>query len=72
VTFVPFAILCLDISGLGYYSRASRLLSGAKKVVNMFSGILPDDPSLMEKEVDGMYVSSVVLFSSQPADERTL
>ncbi|PLW22330.1 hypothetical protein PCASD_11178 [Puccinia coronata f. sp. avenae] len=40
--------------GLGYYSRASRLLSGAKKVVKMFSGILPEDPSLMEKEVDGI------------------
>ncbi|MBW0488607.1 hypothetical protein O181_028322 [Austropuccinia psidii MF-1] len=40
--------------GLGYYSRASRLLSGAQKVVNKFDGILPDDPSIMEKEVDGI------------------
>lgn len=40
--------------GLGYYSRASRLLSGAKKVVDRFAGVLPQDPSLMEKEVDGI------------------
>ncbi|EGF99906.1 uncharacterized protein MELLADRAFT_29450, partial [Melampsora larici-populina 98AG31] len=40
--------------GLGYYSRASRLLSGAKKVVQDFGGILPDDPSIMESQVDGI------------------
>ncbi|KAI7952831.1 hypothetical protein MJO29_008462 [Puccinia striiformis f. sp. tritici] len=40
--------------GLGYYSRASRLLSGAKKVVDKFDGVLPQDPSVMEKEVDGI------------------
>lgn len=43
--------------GLGYYSRASRLLSGAKKVVQDFGGILPDDPSIMESQVDGMWGS---------------
>ncbi|WAQ87247.1 hypothetical protein PtA15_8A150 [Puccinia triticina] len=40
--------------GLGYYSRASRLLSGAKKVVKRFAGVLPEDPLMMEKEVDGI------------------
>ncbi|EFP89346.2 hypothetical protein PGT21_010045 [Puccinia graminis f. sp. tritici] len=40
--------------GLGYYSRASRLLSGAKKVVERFAGVLPEDPLVMEKEVDGI------------------
>lgn len=40
--------------GLGYYSRASRLLSGSKKVVEKFNGVLPEDPLIMEKEVDGI------------------
>ncbi|KAG0147977.1 hypothetical protein CROQUDRAFT_655578 [Cronartium quercuum f. sp. fusiforme G11] len=40
--------------GLGYYSRASRLLSGAKKVVKDFNGILPDDPAIMQAQVDGI------------------
>lgn len=42
--------------GLGYYSRASRLLAGAKTVVKKFDGILPDDPAVLEKEVEGMSV----------------
>ncbi|KZS97152.1 DNA glycosylase [Sistotremastrum niveocremeum HHB9708] len=40
--------------GLGYYSRAARLLSGAQKVVKEFNGRLPEDPKEMEKEVPGI------------------
>ena len=29
-------------SGLGYYSRAQRLLEGARKVVKEYNGKLPD------------------------------
>lgn len=39
--------------GLGYYSRASRLLSGAKKVVNEFDGEIPETAESL-LEVDGM------------------
>ncbi|KAF9129543.1 hypothetical protein BGW39_004057 [Mortierella sp. 14UC] len=41
-------------TGLGYYSRASRLHSGAQKVVKEFNGVLPSDPVLLEKEVPGV------------------
>lgn len=34
--------------GLGYYSRAARLLSGAQKAVNEFGGRLPDNAKAME------------------------
>jgi A/G-specific adenine glycosylase len=40
-------------AGLGYYSRASRLLQGAKTVMNEFNGILPIDAKDLEK-IDGM------------------
>ncbi|GAA98858.1 hypothetical protein E5Q_05546 [Mixia osmundae IAM 14324] len=40
-------------SGLGYYSRASRLLSGAKKVVGEFDGVLPSSTKKLE-QVDGI------------------
>lgn len=40
--------------GLGYYSRASRLLAGAKKAVNKFNGRLPDDVKVLEKEIPGI------------------
>jgi len=39
--------------GLGYYSRASRLLSGAKKIVKEFDGEIPDTAEGL-LEVDGM------------------
>ncbi|GJJ68256.1 A/G-specific adenine glycosylase [Entomortierella parvispora] len=41
-------------TGLGYYSRASRLHTGAQKVVQMFGGVLPSDPAILEKEVPGV------------------
>ncbi|KAF9353382.1 hypothetical protein BGX34_011594 [Mortierella sp. NVP85] len=41
-------------TGLGYYSRASRLHSGAQKVVKDFGGVLPSDPAVLEKEVPGI------------------
>ncbi|KAF9953050.1 hypothetical protein BGZ70_000384 [Mortierella alpina] len=41
-------------TGLGYYSRASRLHLGAQKVLKQFKGILPRDPVLLEKEVPGV------------------
>ncbi|KAF9093192.1 hypothetical protein BGX23_003548 [Mortierella sp. AD031] len=41
-------------TGLGYYSRASRLHTGAQKVLKDFNGILPSDPVMLEKEVPGV------------------
>ncbi|KAI8358738.1 DNA glycosylase [Mortierella sp. GBAus27b] len=41
-------------TGLGYYSRASRLHSGAQKVVQDFNGILPSNPAVLEKEISGI------------------
>lgn len=35
--------------GLGYYSRARRLLSGARYVVSELGGALPDDPDELQK-----------------------
>ncbi|KAG8788003.1 hypothetical protein FRC16_001479, partial [Serendipita sp. 398] len=40
--------------GLGYYSRAARLLEGAKLVVENFDGKLPDDAATLQKEVPGI------------------
>lgn len=40
--------------GLGYYSRASRLLSGAKKVVEEYGGILPDNAQELENNIPGI------------------
>ncbi|KAG8808422.1 hypothetical protein FRC18_005036, partial [Serendipita sp. 400] len=39
---------------LGYYSRAARLLEGAKLVVENFDGKLPDDAATLQKEVPGI------------------
>ena len=35
--------------GLGYYSRARNLLKGARQVMELYQGILPDDPELLRK-----------------------
>lgn len=35
-------------------SRATRLLSGAQKVVDSFSGLIPSDPKVLQKEIDGI------------------
>ncbi|KAI0938582.1 hypothetical protein AcV5_000224 [Taiwanofungus camphoratus] len=40
--------------GLGYYSRAARLLSGAKKAVEQFGGRLPDNAKDMESKIPGI------------------
>ncbi|ORY50015.1 DNA glycosylase [Rhizoclosmatium globosum] len=41
-------------SGLGYYSRGTRMLEAAKIVVDRFKGRLPDDPVALEKEIPGV------------------
>lgn len=52
--------------GLGYYSRASRLLAGAKIAVEKFDGRLPDDAKLLEKEIPGIgrYRYGLVLYET--------
>ncbi|KAM5533579.1 hypothetical protein V8D89_012795 [Ganoderma adspersum] len=40
--------------GLGYYSRAARLLSGAQKAVKEFKGRLPDNAKDMESKIPGI------------------
>ena len=40
--------------GLGYYSRAARLLSGAQKAVQEFNGRLPDNAKDMENNIPGI------------------
>ncbi|WWC61714.1 A/G-specific adenine glycosylase [Kwoniella dejecticola CBS 10117] len=42
--------------GLGYYRRARSLLAGAKTVMSKakYKGRLPDDPLILEKEIDGV------------------
>lgn len=40
--------------GLGYYSRASRLLAGAQKAVQDYGGRLPDTAKDMEANIPGI------------------
>ncbi|KAJ3517911.1 hypothetical protein NLJ89_g208 [Agrocybe chaxingu] len=40
--------------GLGYYSRASRLLAGAQKAVKDYGGKLPDNAKDMEANIPGI------------------
>jgi len=40
--------------GLGYYSRAARLLSGAQKAVKELHGRLPDNAKDMEAKIPGV------------------
>lgn len=40
--------------GLGYYSRAARLLQGAQKAVAELGGRLPDNARDMEAQVPGV------------------
>ncbi|KAJ7810132.1 DNA glycosylase [Mycena leptocephala] len=40
--------------GLGYYSRASRLLAGAKKAVDDYGGRLPDNAKDMQANIPGI------------------
>ncbi len=39
---------------MGYYSRAARLLSAAKKVVDELDGRLPDNAKDMEAKIPGI------------------
>lgn len=40
--------------GLGYYSRAKRLLDGAQKVMRDYDGRLPDNARDMEENIPGI------------------
>lgn len=40
--------------GLGYYSRAARLLAGAQKAVKEYKGRLPDNAKEMEANIPGI------------------
>ena len=40
--------------GLGYYSRAARLLAGAQKVVNELNGRLPTNAADMQAKMPGI------------------
>lgn len=40
--------------GLGYYSRAKRLLDGAQKVMRDYGGRLPDNARDMEANIPGI------------------
>lgn len=59
----------MKCKGLGYYSRASRLLSGAKKVVKEYGGILPISASELEK-IDGIGPYSAGAISSIACGQR--
>lgn len=41
-------------AGLGYYSRARRLWEGARKVVESFNGILPDNAKDLQDHIPGV------------------
>ena len=41
-------------AGLGYYSRATRLLSGAQKVVNECEGFVPESVDTLQNDIDGI------------------
>ncbi|KAI0700158.1 DNA glycosylase [Cerioporus squamosus] len=56
--------------GLGYYSRAARLLSGAKKAVEEFGGRLPDNAQDMENKVPGIGRYSAGAICSIAYNER--
>ncbi len=50
-------------AGLGYYSRASRLLEGAKSVVEKLNGRLPTTAESLVKEISGIgpYTGGIVI-----------
>ncbi|KAL7410557.1 DNA glycosylase [Mrakia frigida] len=41
-------------TGLGYYSRATRLLLAAQKVVAEYDGILPSSPKVLQADIPGI------------------
>ena len=56
--------------GLGYYSRAARLLSGARKAVEVFGGRLPDNAQDMESKIPGIGRYSAGAICSIAYNER--
>ncbi|EIN08854.1 DNA glycosylase [Punctularia strigosozonata HHB-11173 SS5] len=56
--------------GLGYYSRAARLLAGAQKVVSELGGFLPDNAKDMEANVPGIGRYSAGAICSISYNER--
>lgn len=56
--------------GLGYYSRASRLLAGAQKTVAQYEGRLPDNAKDMEANIPGIGRYSAGAISSIAYGER--
>lgn len=56
--------------GLGYYSRAARLLEGARKAVQEFDGRLPDNAKDMESKIPGIGRYSAGAICSIAYNER--
>lgn len=56
--------------GLGYYSRAKRLLIGSQKVVNEYDGLFPDNAKDMEKNIPGIGRYTAGAISSIAYGER--
>ena len=56
--------------GLGYYSRAARLLAGAKKAVEDFAGRLPYNAKDMESRIPGIGRYSAGAICSIAYNER--
>lgn len=58
ITFSQAAATIDDVNalwkGLGYYSRASRLLAGAQKALQQFEGRLPDNAKEMQANIPGI------------------
>lgn len=56
--------------GLGYYSRAARLLQGAKKVVEEYDGIFPTSAKEMIDNIPGIGRYSAGAISSIAYNHR--
>ena len=56
--------------GLGYYSRAARLLSGAQKAIAEFGGRLPNNAQDMESKIPGIGRYSAGAICSIAYNER--
>lgn len=56
-------------AGLGYYSRASRLSLGSKRVVDEFGGNMPETAKELEA-IDGVYVPVRVPLSVTHTDAQ--
>ena len=56
--------------GLGYYSRAARLLSGAQKIVKEYGGLFPDNAKDMMTNIPGIGRYSAGAISSIAYNHR--